>query len=256
MIWAGAGTWDSTGGPEYGWLYRSRDAGLSWQPVTVTFPISSVTDVVVDPTDSDTVYAATGRRWVDSTNFGSGIVKTTDGGRSWEFANERLTPTNISRLAINPDDPDTIHAGSNLFSFTEDGGMFKSEDGGAHWKQSFPWLRISGLDMDPMVTSTAYAGSYWAGIWQTVDAGETWERVDGPLGHLSSLSLDLTVAPSRTVVYAGVNGGIFDPATARAAHEARTRESDAEFYGSGVYQLTLDHRPPTWEVYLPLVTRD
>ena len=147
VLYAGAGTWDFSGTPpeEYGWLYRSLDTGENWSPLTVTLPISSITDIAIDPTNSDIVYLSTGRRWVDSTDFGSGIVKTTDGGLSWQRITTGITASNISSIAIDSDDPQTLYAGANQAGFTEDGGVYKTTDGGEHWQQVRQWLRVSGL---------------------------------------------------------------------------------------------------------------
>lgn len=255
VVYAGAGMWDMTGGPEVGWLYRSVDDGLTWKPVTVTVPISAVTDIAVDPTDSATIYVATGRRWVDSHDRGSGLVKSTDGGDSWAYINEGITALNITRLAIVPDNPQLLYAGSNLSSFQEQGGVFKTEDGGVSWQKSRDWFRISGLQVDPLVTDTVYAGNYWGGLWHTTDAGDTWERVKGPLGQLSSHCIAAVGTLSRTVVYAGVAGGVVAPAAAQTAGLSLAVSEGGEFYGGGVYQITVDRRPQPFIVFLPLVLK-
>jgi photosystem II stability/assembly factor-like uncharacterized protein len=253
IVYAGAGMFDLTGAAEDGWLFRSSDAGETWQALTVTFAISPVSDIVIDPTDPLTMYVSTGRRWVDSTDKGSGIIKTTDGGDTWAFVNQGLTAANISRLAVNPDNPQVLYAGANLANFEEDGGIFKTVDGGAHWQQSMQWLRISGLEVDPLAANTVYAGSYWAGLWRSTDAGATWARVEDPLGHLSSLCLNATQAPSRTLIYAGVIGGLVNVGAAGAQDKARAAAGEGQFFGSGVYQLTVARRLQS--VFLPAIMK-
>ncbi len=253
ILYAGAGTFDLTGAAEEGWLFRSVDAGETWQALTVTFAISPVSDIVIDPNNPLTMYVSTGRRWVDTTDKGSGIIKTTDGGDTWTFVNQGITAANISRLAINPADPKILYAGTNLTDIREDGGIFKTVDGGAHWQQSLPWLRISGLEVDPLSPNTIYASSYWAGLFRSTDAGATWSRVEDPLGHLSSLCLNVTEAPSRTLIYAGVIGGMVNVATSGEG-KAQASAGEGQFFGSGVYQLTIVHLLQQ-RVFMPAMIR-
>jgi photosystem II stability/assembly factor-like uncharacterized protein len=255
-IYVGTGDWNFTGGPEYGWLYRSVDAGESWEPLTVTFPISSVTDIVIDPADSQTIYVATGRRWVDSTDRGSGIIKTTDGGATWQFMNQGLTAFSISRLAINPDNTQILYAGANLYDYVQEGGLFRSTNGGMSWEPIQGWLRISGLEVDPLITDTVYAGGYWWGLFKSTDAGANWQRVEGALGWLSSLCLEVVEVESRTVIYAGVSGGVFNSTRTTSVQAPRTLAGTGQLYGSGVYQLVIDRRQRQSYIYLPLVMRN
>jgi photosystem II stability/assembly factor-like uncharacterized protein len=253
VVYAGVGEWSMNGGAEHGWIYRSTDRGVTWNPLTVTVPISSVTDIAVDPWDGQVIYASTGRRWEDTHSLGTGIVKSTDGGLTWQYMNQGLTAANISRLAINPGNPAIVYAGSNLADFVPEGGVFRSTDGGQNWTNVGAYLRVSGLGVDPLMTHTVYAGSYWAGLFRSDDDGTNWERVPDPLGHLSSLVLRVTQAQSRTIVYAGVVGGI-------VTLPLRDRQQDAlaaggQFFGSGVYQLVVDRRVQRHLIFLPVIRR-
>jgi hypothetical protein len=136
------------------------------------------------------------------------------------------------------------------------GGLFKSVNGGETWEQVQPWLRISGLEVDPLVTDTVYAGSYWAGLWRSRDAGTNWERVEGALGQLSSLCLEVTVVESRTIIYAGISGGVFSGDTAASPETVHLLAGAEQFYGSGVYRLVIDRRQHHEFLHLPLVTRN
>jgi hypothetical protein len=216
--------------------------------VSTTFPISPVTDIAFDSADSRVVYLSTGRRWVDSTDHGSGIVKTTDGGETWAFANEGLTARNMTRVAIDSGYRDTLYTGSNLNDFSPSLGIYRSPSAAAGWDLVLGSMRVSGLEADPVVSGTVYAGSYWNGLWRSADYGLGWQRFDGALGWLSSLCLDVVQVEGRTVLYAGVAGGVYGGARDGA------RQTTKDFYGSGVYRLVID-RQPGRRLYLPLVLR-
>ena len=155
-----------------------------------------------------------------------------------------------------PDNPQILYAGSNLSTFQEQGEVFKTEDGGANWQKSRDWFRISGLEVDPLVIDTVYAGNYWGGLWHTTDAGDTWERVEGPLGQLSSHCIAAVGTLGRTVVYAGVAGDVVAPAATQNAGLSWVASEGGDFYGGGVYQLTVDRRSQPFIIHLPLVLKD
>ncbi|MBN2146791.1 MAG: IPT/TIG domain-containing protein [Anaerolineales bacterium] len=253
VIYAGPGTWDFNGGPEYGWLYRSLDAGETWNVLTTTFPISPVTDIQIDPTDSQTIYVSTGRRFLDGTNRGSGILKTTDGGQTWIFVNEGLTARSIACLAIDPENTQVLYAGAVLESDSADSGVYKSVDGGEHWAPVIGGVRVSGLVVDPLDTNMLYMGAYFNGLWRSADGGENWQRDDDPLGQLSIESLHITTIPSRTILYAGVAGNLLLEATPNAALSMPYTADQEQFYGSGVYHLVIDRRSLLNFIYLPMV---
>ncbi len=86
-----------TDNPERG-LYKTVDGGKTWERVFYVDEKTGVIDLVMDPSDSNTLYAATWqrkrKRWNDPRNTpehsGSGIHKTTDGGKTWKAINEGL----------------------------------------------------------------------------------------------------------------------------------------------------------------------
>ena len=108
-----------------------------------------------------------------------------------------------------------------------------------------------------MDTDTIYAGVYWGGLFHSTDGGANWGRVEVPLGRLSSLSLSITKMPDRTILNAGVVGGVVDLAGARLpVASLPDLQGEASLYGSGVYQLTLDHRQDSLLVFLPVTLKN
>jgi len=90
-------------------VYKTTDGGKSWKKVLYVDERTGAIDLVMDPSDPDTLYAATWQRirekWNDPRNkpnyTGSGIWKTTDGGKTWKPINEGLpAPRYRGRIGI------------------------------------------------------------------------------------------------------------------------------------------------------------
>ena len=74
--------------------------------------------IAIDPASPNTIYASTD----------GGLIKTSDGGSSWNFMNDGLTNPYLYQILVNPASPSTILAIS-----TSTGVVFKTEDGGGRW---------------------------------------------------------------------------------------------------------------------------
>jgi len=106
---------------EYRGLYKTTNGGESWDRILFLTDQTGVIDLVMDPTDPNTLYAAAWQRirekWNDPRNEptygGSGIYKTTDGGESWTQINEGLPePRYRGRIGIDVarSNPDVVYA--------------------------------------------------------------------------------------------------------------------------------------------------
>ena len=116
----------------------------------------------------------------------------------------------VSALAVDPQAPATVYAGTSLDAETErGGGVFKSTDGGRNWTSMRSGLGqrdVWALAIDPSAPQTIYAGTDEGGVFKTTDGGRSWRFVSAALE--SDWALALAVDPSTpTTVYAGMNGG-------------------------------------------------
>jgi photosystem II stability/assembly factor-like uncharacterized protein len=167
----------------------------------------AVTALAVHPADPRIVYAGTD---------GGGIFKTTDGGQTWQAANQGLTSLFIRALVIDPSNPDTLYAataGQNLsFSVI---AVFQSTDGGATWRDKSEGLPagtrgcfcarlpvdVLAMDpRDPRILFTVVDGA----IYRMNPRGLRWNSFPGPGARVWSLAVD-----SAGTVYAGTERGVF-----------------------------------------------
>ena len=120
IVYVAASGHEWTDNPERG-VYKTTDGGATWEKILYISERTGAIDLVMDPTDSEALYAATWQRvrekWNDPRNesgYGeSGIYRTTDGGATWEPINEGL-PEGRYRGRIGIDiarsNPDVLYA--------------------------------------------------------------------------------------------------------------------------------------------------
>ena len=98
-------------------LFKTLDGGESWNQVLTIDDDTGVTDLEMDPRDSQVLYAASYQRrrhiWsLLAGGPGSGIHKSTDGGATWRRLESGLPTADMGKigLAISPANPDVIYA--------------------------------------------------------------------------------------------------------------------------------------------------
>lgn len=98
-------------------LFKTTDGGRTWKGVLVISPHTGVTDITMDPTDPNIMYAAALQRQRKAYSFvgggpESGIYKSTDGGDTWRKITEGLPKRDIGRigLSVSRSQPRTVYA--------------------------------------------------------------------------------------------------------------------------------------------------
>ncbi|MFY9579022.1 MAG: hypothetical protein WAQ33_06835 [Gaiellaceae bacterium] len=138
-------------------LYRSRDGGARWQLVAtghtryshLTYP-DEFDAIVIDPHNLKNIYAGISD---------GGILKSTDGGDTWAASNTGLTDKQITTLAVNPRNPQTLYVGTGA-------GVYRSTDGAHSWHRFDRGLTANGVAVfaiDP-AGRTIYAGTQGDGV--------------------------------------------------------------------------------------------
>jgi photosystem II stability/assembly factor-like uncharacterized protein len=211
-----------------GGLWKTTNNGTTWEPVFETYSTASIGDVAICPTDPNIVWVGTGEpNNRQSSSFGDGIYKSTDGGKTWTHMGLRETQT-IARVVIDPKDANTVYVAAlgHLFGPNKERGIYKTTDGGKTWNQVKFIDENTGftdLVIDPVDNRTLYAASYqrrrtaWgfngggpgSALWKSADAGKTWAKLEGnglPEGLLGRIGLDLARS-NPNVIYAQIEVG-------------------------------------------------
>ena len=215
-----------------GGLLKTLNGGNSWENVFDRQSTVSIGDVAINPTDPNMIWVGTGEaNNRQSSSWGDGIYKSTDGGRTWQHMGLRESH-HIGRIIVNPQDTDIVYAAAlgHLWGANPERGVFMTIDGGQNWQHVLGLNEDTGavdLAMDPANPKVLYAAAYqrrrsaWGfngggphgGIYKSVDGGRSWRKLsDGlPEGPVGRIGLDISRSNSN-VVYATVEheeGGIF-----------------------------------------------
>jgi photosystem II stability/assembly factor-like uncharacterized protein len=199
-----------------GGLWKTVDAGKTWKSIFDDFPWLAISDINIDPINSNTIYVATGDANISGYPFvGDGVYKSVDGGTTWK----NIGPSGIqvtSKIIVNPDNPKILFASSMGLPFQKDKlrGIYKSLDGGNTWEKKLHVSDDAGiidLIFDPFNSNVLYASSWPrirnnresiltgtnANIWKSTDAGSTWKIVSTGLNPGSKGRIGL-VASKKT----------------------------------------------------------
>lgn len=198
-IWVGAAC---------GGLWKSVDGGTTWATWnTDLLPSLSVSDLVIDPTNTQVIYVATGDKFGIYTqyetwgHYSAGILKSTDGGLTWNttgFTNTLANNVIIQRLIMDPTNTNVLYAAT--FS-----GIYKTTNGGNTWTNIRPGY-FYDIEFNPTNSATIYAGDN-AGFQISTNSGTTWNYVSGVT---STGRTSICVTPANAaVVYVWTEGGGF-----------------------------------------------
>ena len=217
-----------------GGLWKTEDAGISWQNISDGFfNTSSVGAVAVSESDNNIVLVGMGESPVRGvmTSSGDGVYKSVDGGDTWTHLGLENTK-HISQVRIHPSDPDIIYvsAQGSPYAGTEDRGIYRTYDGGKNWEKVLYVDANSGavdLAMDYNNPRILYA-SFWdhqrlpwyvrsggegSGIWKSTDGGDTWKKLDQGLPKSVMGKIGVTVSRANPkLVYAIIEseeGGLY-----------------------------------------------
>jgi len=177
----------------------------------------------------------------------AGVFKSTDAGATWSEANPGLSPSYVSALAIDPNTPGTLYAGTRLCNgYTGcSGSVFKSTDAGANWSAANAGLpktaHLSGISalalaIDPKTPRTLYVATDGFGVFKSTDAGATWGAT-GLSGNVLALAID-SITPGT--LYAATYQGVYKSTDGASSWQA----FNAGLSNTSVLALAIDPMEP------------
>jgi len=218
-----------------GGVWKTANNGTTWEPLFDKQGVSTIGDIAIAPSDPGIIWVGSGEpNNRQSSSWGDGIYKSTDGGKTWK--NVGLAATHhIGRVVIHPKNPDIVYAAAlgHLWGPNPERGVYKTADAGKTWSQVLKIsddTGVSDIAIDPESPDTLYAAAYTrrrtpfgyngggteSAIYKTTDGGATWKKLAKGLpyengGETGRIGLDV-YRKDPNIVYALVQhekGGIF-----------------------------------------------
>ena len=217
-----------------GGVWKTLDAGNTWQNISDGFFGGSVGAVAVSEWDNNVMYVGMGEKTVrGNVSSGDGIWKSVNAGKTWQHMGLKKS-RHISRVRIHPKNPEVVFAAvmGDLYKSSNDRGVYKTIDGGKTWKKVlFSNTDAGAVDLiiDPNNPRILYAstwnvrrtpyslssGGEGSALWKSTDEGETWTNISTHKGLPKGIwgISGVTVSPVNSdIVYALIEnkeGGVY-----------------------------------------------
>lgn len=213
-----------------GGVWKTTDAGETWQNISDGYFGGSIGAIAVAPSDHNVIYVGGGEKTVrGNVSHGYGIFKSVDAGKTWKPSG-LPDSRHISRIRVHPNNPDIAYAAvmGDLYQSTDLRGVYMTRDGGANWEQILFANEDAGavdLCFDPTNPRILYAstwkirrtpyslssGGEGSALWKSTDSGKTWSEISKNEGF-----------PTDTLGIIGVTVSPQDPERVWAIVESKT----------------------------------
>jgi photosystem II stability/assembly factor-like uncharacterized protein len=213
-----------------GGMWRSVDAGRTWQPLFQHEAVSSVGALAIAPGDPRILYVGTGHpepRWDIAS--GNGVYGSTDGGETWTWLGLPESE-HVGKILVDPRDARVVLVAAlgHLFGPHPERGVYRTDDGGKSWTQVlFKDADTGAVDLarDDAHPDLVFAALWQArrypwqgyhqpivgpgsGIYRSRDGGRTWEHLTQglPADPMGRIGLAVGAGSGGKRVYAAVGG--------------------------------------------------
>ncbi|MFL6604765.1 MAG: WD40/YVTN/BNR-like repeat-containing protein [Steroidobacteraceae bacterium] len=243
-----------------GGVWKTDDAGRTWQPIFDDQPTQSIGAIAVAPSDPNVLYVGSGEGLHrPDLSVGDGIYRSADGGRTWRHLG--LTDgQQIPDLAIDPKDPNRVFAAvlGHPYGPNAERGIYRSTDGGVTWQKVLSKDDDTGgfaVAIDPSRPNVVYATLWqdrlgpWedknqfqgtaGGLFKSTDGGQTWQRLAKGLPE-NTTQVNFSIAASKPDRLYAVVGTNEPGAYSSAAGLGVFRSDDG---GESWTRITSDPRP-------------
>lgn len=208
-----------------GGIWKTVNAGTTWQPIFDKQAVYSTGDVTIDPSNSNIIWVGTGENnGGRHISFGDGVYKSVDGGKTWKNMGLKKSER-ISDIIVHPTDSNTVWVSAQGPLWTEGGerGLYKTTDGGETWnlvlEPEDKWTGVTSLVIDSRNPNKLYAATWSrqrtiasyvgtgpaAGIHTSDDGGVTWTKLKTGLPSTNMGKIGLAISPiNPDVLYATI----------------------------------------------------
>jgi len=198
-------------------LYKSTDGGASWERILEIDEHTGINEFVVHPDNSDMIVASSYQRrrhvWVlINGGPGSGIHRTSDGGKSWSEAKAGLPGDDMGRigLAMAPSRPDTVYA--IIEGQPKEQGVYRTTDFGQSWEKRSGHMTTSPqyyneLVVDPKDADTLYSLDTFSK--RSKDGGKTFTNLSVSARHVDDHALWIDENNTQHLMMGG-DGGVYE----------------------------------------------
>ena len=218
-----------------GGVWKTTDGGETYKNISDGYFGGSIGAIAVAKSDPNVIYVGGGEVTVrGNVSSGNGVWKSVDAGKSWTYAGLPKS-RHIPRIVIDPHNPNVVYAAvlGNIYTPTQERGVYKSTDGGKSWKKilfAHPQAGAVELVMDPTNPRNLYASTWWlqrtpyslssgglgSALWKSTDSGATWKKISDhkgyPQGTLGIIGVTVSpVNPDRvwSIVEHKEKGGVY-----------------------------------------------
>ncbi|HLY60599.1 MAG TPA: hypothetical protein VKV95_07510 [Terriglobia bacterium] len=232
-------------------VFRSTDGGRNWDRVLFKDENTGAIDLAFDPRDARTLYAALWQTrrppwnvYPPSNGPGSGLYKSTDGGTTWaELKGNGLPSEGLGRMgiAVASAEPNRIY----LLVDAKNGGVYRSDDAGAHWSLADSEQRIwgrgwyfGGITADPKNPDMVYVCN--TSTYRSTDGGKSFDAIKGAPGGDDYHSLWIDPENSSRMILATDQGVVI------SVDGAKSWTSWYNQPTAQLYHVITDNRSPYW----------
>lgn len=234
-------------------VYRTADGGATWDAVLTVDEHTGATDIVADPSNPDTLYAAMYQRRRHTWSFlgggpGSGIYKSTDAGRTWRQVKTGLPKGDMGKigLAVTPADPSIVFA--TVEAGEKEKGFYRSTDRGESWEKRSDYISngtgphyYQEIVASPHDRDTVYQVDVFLHV--TRDGGKSFNSLeDGKHKHSDNHAIWIDPANGDHMLV-GCDAGLYE-----TFDEGGSWRHFPNLPVSQFYRLALDNAEPFYNI--------
>ena len=238
-----------------GGVWRTTNAGTTWEPVFDSEGSYSIGCVTIDPHDPNVVWVGTGENNSQrSVSYGDGVYKSLDGGSTWKNMGLKESE-HIGNIVVDPRDANVVWVAAQgpLWRSGGDRGLYRTTDGGATWERvlhisddtGIAEVRLHPEDPDTILASayqrrrhtwTLINGGPESGLHKSTDGGKTWREIKTGLPDVDKGRMGLCFSPADPdVVYGVLDAARDEGGTFRSTNRGETWEKRSDHAPGGDY---------------------